>query len=375
MSAHSAEDAAVRRRRRRTLAPPSPSPGALAGAFPPPPYLAAPGPLTDAQVIAAGRGRFVSPLKGELIDKLRRQADPGQRNDGVNIAAPQGSSVKAAAAGEVVYAGSAIPGFGNLVLIKHAGGVGDGLCASGHHRREDAQPSRCKGIPRSGTVGQSGGVDRPQLHFEIRYPARARSQRQADRSVAAAPELAVTDLPSPLRERCLRRLIAKSPALDIASAPFAPGSEAARFFKRDRRAFGVVMTAAAFRHATTAVVLTLLAPSAALAQAPAGAPSANPLEGILTSPLPLLVVFGALFYFMILRPQQARAKAQAAIIAGIKRNDTVVLSNGVIGKVSKVDDKELGVEIATGVVVKVVRSMVQEVRGKDTPAAANDAKA
>ena len=78
---------------------------------------------------------------------------------------------------------------------------------------------------------------------------------------------------------------------------------------------------------------------------------------------------------MILRPQQARAKAQAAIIAGIKKNDTVVLSNGMIGKVQKVEDKELGVEIATGVVVKVVRAMVQEVRGRDTPAAANDAKA
>lgn len=137
------------------------------------------------------------------------------------------------------------------------------------------------------------------------------------------------------------------------------------------------MTAAAFRHAATALALTLVMPVAAQAQAPAAAPAAggNPLESLLTSPLPLLVVFGALFYFMILRPQSQRAKAHQATIGAIKKNDTVVLSNGMIGKVAKVEDKELGIEIATGVVVKVVRSMVSEVRGKDTPAAANDAKA
>lgn len=136
------------------------------------------------------------------------------------------------------------------------------------------------------------------------------------------------------------------------------------------------MTAAAFSYATAAVML--LGPSGAAAQAVgAGAPAGNggPLESLLTSPLPLLLVFGALFYFMILRPQTQRAKQHQATISAIKRGDTVVLSNGMIGKVSKVEEKELGVEIATGVVVKVVRSMVQEVRGKDTPAAANDAKA
>ena len=82
-----------------------------------------------------------------------------------------------------------------------------------------------------------------------------------------------------------------------------------------------------------------------------------------------------MFYFMILRPQQAQRKAHQALIGGIKRGDTVVLSNGVIGKVSKVEeDAELGVEIATGVVVKVVRAMVSDVRGKNEPAPANDAK-
>ena len=57
-----------------------------------------------------------------------------------------------------------------------------------------------------------------------------------------------------------------------------------------------------------------------------------------------------------------------ATLAGIKRNDTVVLSNGMIGKVVRVEDKELGVEIAQGVTVKVVRSMISEVRTKGDPA-------
>lgn len=125
------------------------------------------GAATDAQVGAAGRGRFVVPLRGEVIATFGVKG-PGQRNDGVNIAAPQGSPVKAAAAGEVVYAGSAIPGFGNLVLIKHAGGW---VTAYAHldsiavkMRSAVAQGETL------GAVGQTGGVDRPQLHFEIRYP-------------------------------------------------------------------------------------------------------------------------------------------------------------------------------------------------------------
>jgi preprotein translocase subunit YajC len=82
----------------------------------------------------------------------------------------------------------------------------------------------------------------------------------------------------------------------------------------------------------------------------------------------------ALFYFMILRPQQARMKKHQQMLAAVKKGDTVVLSSGVIGKVSKVEDAELGVDIATGVNIKVVRSMVSEVRAKGEPTAANDTK-
>ena len=81
-----------------------------------------------------------------------------------------------------------------------------------------------------------------------------------------------------------------------------------------------------------------------------------------------------LFYFMLIRPQQKAMKAHQALVAGLKRGDTVVLSNGMIGKIVRVEDKEAGVEIAQGVTVKVVKSMIAEVRGKGEPVVANDAK-
>jgi preprotein translocase subunit YajC len=89
----------------------------------------------------------------------------------------------------------------------------------------------------------------------------------------------------------------------------------------------------------------------------------------------LLVGMFALFYFLMIRPQQKRMKEHRAMITGVKRNDTVVLSSGVIGKVVRVEDAEVGVEIATGVTIKVVKSMIAEIRVKGAPAAANDAKA
>ena len=89
------------------------------------------------------------------------------------------------------------------------------------------------------------------------------------------------------------------------------------------------------------------------------------------APILLMVV---LFYFMLIRPQQKRAKEHQTMLTNLKRNDTVVLSSGMIGKVVRVEDKEVGVEIATGVTVKVVKGMITEVRAKGEPAVANDAK-
>ena len=91
----------------------------------------------------------------------------------------------------------------------------------------------------------------------------------------------------------------------------------------------------------------------------------------------LIIQFGlilAIIYFLMIRPQQRRMKQHQQMVANLKRGDQVVLNSGVVGKVVRVEDKEVGLEIATGVTVKVVKAMIAEVRAKGEPAAANDAK-
>jgi murein DD-endopeptidase MepM/ murein hydrolase activator NlpD len=113
-----------------------------------------------------GRGRFVWPVKGEVISRFGAAAHD-LKNDGMNISASMGTGVRAAAEGEVVYAGDSVPGYGNLVLIKHPGGwvttYGQLSKITVKMRQRVAQGEQI------GEVGQTGGVDRPQLHFEVRY--------------------------------------------------------------------------------------------------------------------------------------------------------------------------------------------------------------
>ncbi|MDB5453684.1 MAG: preprotein translocase, YajC subunit [Caulobacteraceae bacterium] len=107
----------------------------------------------------------------------------------------------------------------------------------------------------------------------------------------------------------------------------------------------------------------------------AGAAAANGAAGPLATIMgiaPFIAIF-ILAYFMILRPQQTRMKQHQKMVTGVKRGDTVVLNSGLIGKVVRVEDAEVGVEIATGVTVKVVKSMIGDVRVKGE-VAANDAK-
>ncbi len=113
---------------------------------------------------------FAWPVKGKLLAQFGPQ-DGNRRNDGVNIAAPRGTPVQAAENGIVAYAGNEIRGFGNLILLKHAGGM---ITAYAH---ADALLVRRGDIVNKGQViarvGSSGGVGIPQLHFEIRKGARA----------------------------------------------------------------------------------------------------------------------------------------------------------------------------------------------------------
>ena len=100
----------------------------------------------------------------------------------MKIRAPAGEAVRAAAAGEVVYAGDQVPGFGNLVLIKHADGW---VSAYGHLSRIDVKIQQRLGQGQQiGQIGASGGVGEPQLHFEIRY-----APTPADRARPIDPQL------------------------------------------------------------------------------------------------------------------------------------------------------------------------------------------
>lgn len=120
----------------------------------------------DQQISQLGRGRFIWPLRGDILSTFGPKGT-GQRNDGINVRTPAASTVRAAADGDVVYAGDQVPGFGNLVLIKHADGW---VTAYGHLARIDVkmQQQVVQG-QQIGQSGASGGVSEPQLHFEVRY--------------------------------------------------------------------------------------------------------------------------------------------------------------------------------------------------------------
>ena len=83
--------------------------------------------------------------------------------------------------------------------------------------------------------------------------------------------------------------------------------------------------------------------------------------------VPFILIF-VIMWFLIIRPQQRRTKEHQVLIKNIRRGDTVVTAGGIVGRVAKVsDDAEVDVEIADGVRVKVVRSMISEVRTKGEP--------
>lgn len=104
------------------------------------------------------------------------------------------------------------------------------------------------------------------------------------------------------------------------------------------------------------------------------AQAAQDTFGMLNSLLiPTMLIIG-IMYFLMIRPQQKRLKDHQAMVAGVRRGDTVVTSGGIIGKVAKVDDQELQVEIAEGVKIKILRSTISEVRGKGEAATSPKAK-
>jgi preprotein translocase subunit YajC len=89
--------------------------------------------------------------------------------------------------------------------------------------------------------------------------------------------------------------------------------------------------------------------------------------GGLVSFVPILLIF-VIMYFLMIRPQQKRVKQHRAMVEAVRRGDQVVTSGGLIGKVAKVADTELEVEIAPNVKVKVVKSTISQVLNKTEPA-------
>ena len=83
--------------------------------------------------------------------------------------------------------------------------------------------------------------------------------------------------------------------------------------------------------------------------------------------LPIILIF-VIMYFLILRPQRQKARMHQEMVANIKRGDTVVTSGGLIGKIAKVEDNEVQLELAEGIRVRLVRGTIAEVRTKGEPA-------
>ena len=91
--------------------------------------------------------------------------------------------------------------------------------------------------------------------------------------------------------------------------------------------------------------------------------------GAIAQFLPLILIF-AIMYFLLIRPQQKKAKQHQAMVAALRRGDQVVTQGGIIGKVSKVkEDGDIEVEIAEGVKVRVVKATIAQVLSKTEPAA------
>jgi len=153
----------------QTAATPAPAATTPAAASAPVQAAPAAAPTQVASVPAAeptpsGNDKFRWPVSGRIITDFA-----ASRGTGINIDVPEGSTVKAAENGTVIYVGSGVEGYGNLVLVRHPNGY-----VSAYAHLKDMSVSKGAVVNRGdslGTVGQTGSVSRPQLHFELRKGA------------------------------------------------------------------------------------------------------------------------------------------------------------------------------------------------------------
>jgi len=119
-------------------------------------------------------GKFLWPVKGTVISGFGNLGS-GRKNDGINIKAALGTAVLAGDAGTIAYAGNELKGFGNLILIKHADGW---ITAYAHNDRMFVKKGqKVKRGEKIATVGSTGSVTSPQLHFEVRTGKKAVNPR------------------------------------------------------------------------------------------------------------------------------------------------------------------------------------------------------
>lgn len=122
-------------------------------------------PTAQAEAVSPSGGRFPWPVRGRILGAYG-SSPGGGHNDGINIGAPLGTPVRAIDGGTVVYSGNEVKGYGNIVLIRHANGW-----ISAYAHLEDVSVKQGQAISPGeviAKVGNSGGVNEPQLHFELR---------------------------------------------------------------------------------------------------------------------------------------------------------------------------------------------------------------
>jgi preprotein translocase subunit YajC len=105
--------------------------------------------------------------------------------------------------------------------------------------------------------------------------------------------------------------------------------------------------------------------SSAFAQTAPAAAAGGDMQSTLMSMLPLLLMF-AVLYFVMIRPQMKKQKEHRAMIDALAKGDEVVTAGGLLGKVSKISDSNIGLEISAGVEVQMQRSAVVQVLPKGT---------
>ena len=122
------------------------------------------------KITGRSSSKFSWPVRGKVLSNYGAKSN-GLFNDGMNISAARGTDVKAAENGVVAYAGNEVKGMGNLVIIQHDAGW---MTVYAHMDSMNVKRGAKVGVGQKiGTVGETGKVDRPQLHFEIRKGTKA----------------------------------------------------------------------------------------------------------------------------------------------------------------------------------------------------------